>query len=162
MKNISILSLLLVLLLIACTEEKQEVTAKEESKKVLLEEPEVELATYMANMQRYLEKMYWSAKANNEPLHQFYLHELEEQMESVQEAGITEDGVNVSYNMLHYGIKSLEVYEGRVKEEGLTSYPGHFKNLINGCNACHMVSKKPFVVIKTPELNIYSSQSFEP
>lgn len=146
---------------IACQQEPKEVVKKVESK-VIHEEQELELAVSMGYLQRYLTKTYFAAQEENTQLHDFYTHELEEVMEKIQEAGIEEDGVNISYNILHYGIKSLETYESRIKEEGFKNHKEHFQNLINGCNSCHMVSKHPFIQIQVPTSNPYTSQKFTP
>lgn len=155
--------LVLALFLIACgpgTNTNSPATAK--SVKENNTPSNIELAVYMTRLQRYLEKAYWSANANNTALHEFYIHEMEETMEQVQEAGLVEDGVNISYNMLQFGIKSLETYEARVKEDGIASVPDHFQNLINGCNGCHLTSKKGFIQIQVPTVNQYNSQKFTP
>lgn len=147
----------------ACNSEEKDEKSVEIKTAVKTESNEdFELAVHMGLMQRYLEKAYFAAKASNAPLHNFYVHELEEEMEAIQKAGVMDDGINVSYNMLHYGIKSLETYESRIEEEGLANFSEHFENLINGCNSCHMVSKKPFIQIQKPSVNQYSSQKFTP
>ncbi len=154
-----------LMVIAACNQNKTDNPQTQVSQQTHTEQEEheqVELAIYMARLQRYMEKAYWSAKSNNEALHNFYIHEMEETMEHVQEAGITEDGVNISYNMLQFGLKSLETYESRIAEEGLASYPTHFQNLINGCNGCHLTSKKGMIKIQAPSVNHYSSQDFTP
>ncbi len=147
------------MVVIACTAEQTD-SVSTEKKSVEHSSEEFELAPHMANLQRYLEKMYWSAKEENELLHEFYAHEIEETMEEIHEAGVMEDGVNISYNMMSFGIKALETYEKRIEENGFSDYDNQFKNLINGCNGCHLVSKKGMIVIQAPTVNHYSSQRF--
>lgn len=148
------------LVVVACTGKE---TASDSEEKISVDHSpeEFELAPHMANLQRYLEKMYWSGKEENELLHEFYAHELEETMEEINEAGVIEDGVNISYNMMSFGIKALETYQKRIKEEGFSDFDNQFKNLINGCNGCHLVSKKGMIVIQAPSVNHYSSQRFK-
>ncbi|MGB0166840.1 MAG: hypothetical protein ACPF8V_08310 [Luteibaculum sp.] len=152
-------------LIVGCAGENGESKVNQQAEKQEIssdETEEIELAVYMARLQRYLEKAYWSAQEGNKDLHNFYVHEMEEIMEAVYESGVVDEGVNVSYNMLQYGLKSLEVYEKRIEEEGFSNYSGHFENLINGCNSCHLVSKKGMIKIQIPTVNTYSSQSFKP
>ncbi|TXC75592.1 hypothetical protein [Luteibaculum oceani] len=154
---------LFFLLLIACnTQEPKQDKTIAENKESKEKEDDYELAVHMGLLQRYLEKAYFAAEGGNDALHDFYIHEMEEEMESIQKAGVMDDGINVSYNMLHYGIKSLETYESRIEAEGLANFQGHFDNLINGCNSCHMVSKKPFIQIQKPSVNAFPSQKFTP
>src|SRR5690554_4654739 len=60
------------------------------------EEEEIELAPYMANLQRHSQKLGYSIAARNQPLAAFYLEELEEALETLQNEVPEHDGMPIA------------------------------------------------------------------
>ena len=57
-----------------------------------MESEELEVAVLMQRFQWNVNKLYFAGMANNKPLANFYLHELEESMEELAEHPIEENG----------------------------------------------------------------------
>ncbi|MGQ9863261.1 MAG: hypothetical protein ACUVRD_02085 [Bacteroidia bacterium] len=126
----------------------------------LLAEKPIELADVMAHFQRFTEKLYWSATAQNWDLAAFYLHELEEASEMAEKARITDEGFPIS-EMLHNTLapqwKPLyQTLQDRNKEAFLREY----QILLSSCNSCHRSTQKPYIRVQMPQVNPYSSQTF--
>jgi hypothetical protein len=121
---------------------------------------EFELATEMGKLQYFSNKLYFSLKGKNQPLVNFYIHEMEESFEAIEEANVIEDGVSISDNIKAYGLKGIKNFE-RFIEQSPEQFEEHYQNLINACNSCHLVSKHGFIKITVPTTPIVSNQNFE-
>lgn len=127
--------------------------------KTAIPEPEFELATAMGKLQYFSNKLYYSLKSNNKSLADFYIHEMEESFEAIEDANIVEDGIAISDNVKAYGIKGLENFE-RFLEQSPERFEEHYLNLVNACNSCHLVSKHGFIEITVPSSPVVSNQNF--
>jgi len=124
------------------------------------EAEEVEIAPYMARLQRYAQNLYYSGKAENKELASFYIHEMEEIMEELVEFGIYEDGIDISKNMSTFGIGALTGFEGNFAESNFKYFDDRYTSLISSCNACHQATGKEVIVLETPALPAPSGQVF--
>ena len=107
-------------------------------------------------------KLYYAGMAGNKALTDFYLHEMEETMEVVADAGVMEDGIDISSHMTGFGLGVLETIEKRLTPD-LSNFPEQYNQLLNGCNSCHKVSRHGFIVITVPDSTYTSfNQVFEP
>tara|TARA_R110001592_G_scaffold9723_4_gene51467 strand:+ start:23624 stop:24136 length:513 start_codon:yes stop_codon:yes gene_type:complete len=122
-------------------------------------EADFELATAMGKLQYFANKLYFSLQNENTELIEFYTHELEETMEDIEAANVIDEGVSISDNIETYGLKGLSNFE-RFMEQSPEKFEDHYSNLINACNACHMVSKHGFINITIPTLPVVSNQKF--
>lgn len=123
---------------------------------------EIELAVVMGRIQRFHQKFWLSVRAGNTELTRFYLHELEEGMEEIAEAGVMEDGIDVSANMRTYGLKVIEQLEDVLEKEGVRALEQQADLLVNSCNSCHKVSGYGMVMIQVPEDVRFPDQVFDP
>lgn len=119
-----------------------------------------ELATAMGKLQYFVNKLYFSYKNSNKPLADFYLHELEEAFEEIEEANVMDDGIHISDNIKTFGISGINNFE-RFMEDNPTMFEEHYQGLINACNACHIASKHPFINITVPTIPVSSNQEFK-
>lgn len=121
---------------------------------------EFELADVMFKLQRHFNKLWFSGMNSNWPLASFYVHELEEALEELEDARVMEEGQNISElakMMTHHIIEDIEhSLANKNREEFKNSY----HTMINACNACHVITKHEFVVIKTPEKPAFDNQVY--
>lgn len=126
-----------------------------------IDEDEIELVHYMTRIQVFHNKLYFAGMENNLRLVEFYLHEIEEEMETIAEAGIIDDDVHISDNMKNLGLEQIHSFQ---KTLGTPEY--NFKKsydlLTVTCNTCHTASKHEFIKIKTPTSLPFSNQEFKP
>lgn len=124
-------------------------------------ETELELAVYMGRLQLYANKLYFAGINENESLYKFYLHEMEEAMETIADGKVVSDnGIDISANMKAFGEQSLQVLEKKIEEEGFKNFKSHYNNLISSCNSCHKVSQKGMIVITEPKKPVFDNQDY--
>lgn len=124
------------------------------------EEEEAEIAVPMGRMQRYADKLYFSGKAENWKLAEFYLEEIDEQAEEVEEANAFEDEVSLSSlieSMLEPQIDSLSE---SVKNQDKAEFIKRYGILIETCNACHAAAHHEYISIKVPAASSITNQNY--
>jgi hypothetical protein len=126
------------------------------------EEEHLEVAVVMGRIQRFHQKFWLSARAGNTDLVKFYLHEMEEGMEEVANAGIVEEGIDVSANMRAYGLKVVEHLEEVLEKEGVEAMTAQAELLVNSCNSCHKASGYEMIRIRVPQNVDFPDQDFAP
>jgi hypothetical protein len=117
-------------------------------------EEEYDLVHAMAMLQRWSDKVYRAAAQENWPLVNFYLHELEETVEGLGEAGVVYEGVEVSRLVRQMLDPAVEGLEEAVKQSDAALFRQRYDDLIISCNQCHQVSGYAFLRITTPNLNV--------
>ncbi|MFZ5553764.1 MAG: hypothetical protein ACOZCO_11670 [Bacteroidota bacterium] len=172
MKGLSVISLLTALAaIILCFYQgsklgelrSQAEKGKKESKPVAHtaeeHEEKLELVHYMARMQVFHAKLWFAGINDNTELAKFYIHELEEEMEAIADAGVMDEGVNISKNMEIFGLTNLQILEEQMEKK--SDFKAAFEVFTSSsCNGCHISSKHPYIVIKTPESNPFFNQEF--
>jgi hypothetical protein len=119
---------------------------------------EVEIVDFMQFLLPFHEKLFWSLKAENKDLAEFYVHELGEKMLEVVKADVWREGRNLSEDMKTFGLKPLENIKNELNDS--ISVLEKYNNLTISCNSCHELHKVGFIKIKTPEINRFSNQIF--
>lgn len=126
------------------------------------EKPEhYELAAVMGSMHLYLNKLWFAGKAQNWELAQFYTHELEESLESLYEAEVIDEGIEVSKLAKVMMEQPFEAIEQSVRQEQLPAFETSYKQLINTCNQCHQSAKHGFIRLQVPQTPVFDSQLYE-
>ncbi len=110
---------------------------------------EVEVAHNMARMHLHYRKLWAGLQAGNTDLAAFYAHEIEEEMEAIEEAGIVDDGHDLSAGMRTYGLPPLKAIR-RALVEGSGDTDALFDALRKNCNACHTSSGYGYIRIAVP------------
>jgi len=123
-------------------------------------EEDFELAEPMGQMLQFMDKLYFAGKEENWELASFYLHEIEEQAESIVEADIQEGGVNLSHLVDGMLVPQVEALEQVVEGEGRIEFESAYRGLVDKCNACHEGTKHHFIRIKVPEKSMFTNQQF--
>ena len=115
------------------------------------EDHEVELAPYMARLQRFSEKLGFAIHAQNQPLAGFYLHEIEEIAEELEREVPVHDGhaiASMSKTIFHPAISRLE------EALGSGTWPERrrdYESLVQSCNGCHTAAGHDFIHILPAE-----------
>ena len=117
---------------------------------------EAGLAVLMERMQTYTHKLQLSIEARNEPLANFYMHELEETAEHVAD------------NIPHYGdapvgqltremlLPAIERLEGTVEAGEWPTSDMRFVDVIRACNACHLVTGHEYLRVAPAKTNPFA------
>ncbi len=120
------------------------------------------LVVGMSRMQGYDDKLYFAGKSGNSALVNFYLHEIEEVMEAIAEAGIVEDGHDISHYIKQMGLTTVEGLEETGILHDPTGFEQGYLTLVNACNGCHTVTDHAMIKIQTPERAAFSNQNYLP
>ena len=129
-----------------------------------------ELAYLMAYAQRYTEKLYFAGMADNAPLAQFYVHELEETFEAVEDGGYIENDWQLAELVEDLALPALTGVEQAVAAQALGPDPERARGLfaerygalVNACNVCHETTAHGFIRIVVPEASSFPTQQFAP
>lgn len=117
------------------------------------------LVAAMGYMQRYLHKLDLSVQAENARLAGYYIHELEELVEELEDAAVVYEGHQVGAltdSMLPPAIETLEnaLETGGDAEAAVGA-------LVAQCNACHVATERPWLKIERARNNPFN-QDFSP
>lgn len=143
---------------VACTESSVTTEIKSHDYDDHDDDESVNLIMLMGQLQLFMNKLYFSGINNNEPLTEFYVHEIEEVMEDIAEGNVTHEDIDISAKMESFGLAQLEVFE-RAIESG-NDFKDAYNGLVASCNACHQASKYPFIIIKEPTNMIFDNQVY--
>ncbi|MDQ3102124.1 MAG: hypothetical protein M3R08_12100 [Bacteroidota bacterium] len=113
-------------------------------------EEEIEVAIIMGRIQRFHQKFWIAARAQNAPLAQFYLHEMEEAMEEIADAQLHDDGVDISTNMRTYGLAMNKHLQTILENQGVDQLLTGSGSLVKACNSCHVASGYEMIKIRIP------------
>ena len=117
------------------------------------------LVAKMGYLQRHLHKLDLSVQAENAELAGYYIHELEELVEELAQAGVVYEGHQVgtlTESMLTPAIEALE----SALETG-DNADAAVGGLVAQCNACHVATERPWMKIERARSNPFN-QDFSP
>jgi hypothetical protein len=117
------------------------------------------LITVMQNFQYFMHKTALSLDARNQDLVDFYAHEIEENIEKVEEIEKFKQH-NIEKMIRATLVPAFERFEKSVKKNDLDKADEQFADLVAGCNNCHTQVQRPFIKIRRIDTNPYM-QSFE-
>lgn len=123
-------------------------------------EGDIEVADYMHKLQIFSAKLYFAGQEGNQELVDFYLHELEETMEILEDANVVDEGIEISRQISAFGVPAIEYFEKMLEKEGMEAFESSYENLITSCNSCHVQTKHPFIKISKPTTPPFSNQIF--
>lgn len=121
--------------------------------------PEPELAAFMANLQHHTHKLNLSIAAENPELAAFYLHEVDEVAEQVEQLFPEHDGAPVAAlveSLLHPRLRALRAALDASRWDEARS---GLADLVAGCNACHAAAGHAFIRVEVTDANPFN-QSF--
>ena len=141
----------------SCAGDEQSAATNESTK--IFTAAEVHLGEHMRDIQYYTLKLGLSLQHRNQPLANFYVHEVDEAYEELADKKIEDDGIDISAllnELLDPKLKQLQlVIEKKDTEQFIPAYQA----LIQTCNSCHREAKHEFIVIEMPQQD-YNGQSF--
>lgn len=124
-------------------------------------EPAPELAASMGDLQRFAHKLGLSLHHANQPLAQFYLHEMEETLEEISDKIPTHKGLPIKELLSTILLPPLTHLETALKrgefEQSLQIWP----SVIQSCNRCHAATEHAFIRISDIRENPFN-QDFSP
>ena len=120
----------------------------------------IELVEYMARLQYFSHKAGLSLQAKNEPLTHFYLHELEEAIEKLEEAKAY-DGYPISALVKQTLKPAFKKLEKSVEAKQLTRAQADYDAMLTACHTCHKSTAHGYIKIEKRLHNPFM-QSFEP
>jgi hypothetical protein len=118
------------------------------------------LLTLMHNMQYYGHKLGLAIDAGNSKLMGFYVHEVEEVIEAVSEIE-SYSGIAISTLLTSTLKPQFEELEAAIEVGDAARIDVAYDRFLEGCNACHTSSNRPYIVIERNRDNPYP-QRFAP
>lgn len=129
------------------------------------DEPAVELAELMGQLQLYTHKLTLSVDAQNAPLARFYLEEATHLMTQMQTLTPEYEGIPVALYLDRMGLPAAnalaEVLPAQAMDVAWASIDQATDAFIDGCNRCHAASQHGFIRIKRSADNPFL-QDFSP
>ena len=157
-----VLALLLLTQVRSARTEQRALQTEVRSLRVALPAPEaVELADVMEKLQRHSSKLYFAGKLANWPLAAFYLEELEEVVEDIARKNVLDGHINISGLMPGLILPEVEKLEAAVASQNQPVFLERYHDLTASCNACHVASNHPFVVIQEPTAPPLDNQRYD-
>lgn len=120
------------------------------------------VAPYMADLQRYAEKLYHAGENENWELAGFYSHEIEEAAEAIERGGFVEDGEPLAPLVARWLIPTVERAEEAIASGDRATFDAAYADLVAACNTCHEATEHGFVRITMPQANAFTNQDFAP
>lgn len=146
--------------LYALHRENQSLRQEVEKLSHLVEERPIELATFMAGYERFIQKLYAAGTAQNWELAAFYYEELEETAEQLEKLRITDDGIPVSAMMRLNLIEPLETLEKAIEKKDRDAFIQALGTVVSHCNSCHAAVGKAYIRFSLPQPNHPPRQLF--
>lgn len=125
-------------------------------------EEEPELARYMIRVQRWSHKVALSVRARNQPLADFYLHELEETVASIQSDVPSYEGYSIAKQTKQIFVPSLDALDAAVDAADWPVANARLREMAHSCNQCHRTTGHGFIRVRFDSLSNPFAQSFEP
>jgi hypothetical protein len=116
------------------------------------------LITVMQNFQYFMHKTALSLDARNQELVDFYAHEIEENIEAVEEIEKFKQH-NIEKMIRTTLVPAFERFEKSVKKNDLDKADEQFADMVTACNQCHTQVQRPYLKIERVDTNPYM-QSF--
>jgi hypothetical protein len=121
-----------------------------------------ELALHMSRLQRWMHKTALSVQAGNKRLAEFYLHETEETVETIQTKAPTYEGYDIKKLSDESLAPSLASLDEAVEASDWPVARERLQQVATSCNECHDATDHGFVHIQLDSLVNPYAQSFAP
>ena len=136
---------LIVLTGIGCTSGESRPTEDEDKENAHHEE--AELALHMARLQRWTQKTALALQAQNPEVADFYLHEMEESIETIQTEAPTYEGYEIADQTETFLVPSVESLDRALDDRDWSAVETRLTELAHACNQCHEATDHGFVKI---------------
>ncbi len=155
-----LLAILAVLAGVACTSNDADDPEAAEAEHD--EAHEAELALHMTRLQRWTHKTALALDARNPALADFYLHEMEESIETIQAEAPTYEGhaiADLTESML---VPSVEALDAALDDRDWDAVDDRIGALARSCNQCHTATDHGFVNVDLEDVPNPYPQDFSP
>ena len=120
---------------------------------------EPELADYMSHLQHHTHKLTLSVEAENDALAEFYLHEVGEVAEQIEQLFPEHDGIPVATLARELLDPQLAALDSALEASRWDAAKSGIDSLIDACNACHAATGHAFIRVERTNANPFN-QSF--
>jgi hypothetical protein len=117
-------------------------------------EHDLELVGWMTRLQYFTHKLGLSVSAENRALQGYYIHEVEEVIEKIEDIGDM-DGIEIGKLVKVKLVPAFEALEGAVEVGDQARVTGAYDALIAACNDCHQAANRPYLHIERRTDNPY-------
>jgi len=156
-------SLLPVLILSACAPPAEEPAPHlQELREELVERFTPGLHTLMVDLGIRHASLWFAGDAENWPLADYMVHELEELVEDIEELHPVYREVQVAALLGEMTHPAVEALEDAVEEEDRAAFVEAYDRLTAACNACHTASDRAALVIQRPTAPPLTNLRFSP
>jgi hypothetical protein len=108
------------------------------------------LHSLMMELQHRHATLWFAGEAENWALADYYLHELEELIEDIEELHPEYRGVPVAELLGEMTLPAVEALEDAVDDGDLAGFRVAYDQLTTACNACHIASDRAALVMQRP------------
>jgi tetrahydromethanopterin S-methyltransferase subunit G len=142
-------------LFVGCSDDQPSQHSAEEH-----EDDHAELAQYMARLQRWTHKTALAVQAQNPELSEFYLHEMEESIETIRTEVPQYEGHEIGPLMTEQLGPSVEALDQAVEARNWSAIEARLQDLERSCNQCHESTEHGFVKIDLQDVPNPYTQDF--
>jgi hypothetical protein len=160
--SLSVLTGLALFLLASGCNEKKTPDAQVEARLKALEAGAPGMGTVMSGVQLHFAKLYFAGKAQNWPLAEFELHEVEENMDRGVALRPEEHGTNLAGLNDAFKQTQLAALRTATQNKDWSAFQSAYTEAVGVCNGCHEETARPFIVITVPAAPPVPNQQWEP
>lgn len=122
-----------------------------------------ELAAMMAEVQRYSAKLGYAINARNQPLAEFYMHEVDESLQRIRDEVPEYEGQRIADNIRLMIEPTVNQLDDTLHENGdWSQIDQQYGSLIDACNTCHTATQHAYIHITVPTGDPPYNQQFAP
>ncbi len=119
------------------------------------------VGTIMSGVQLHFAKLYFAGKAQNWPLAEFELHEVEENLDKAVELRPEENGTNLVGLKDGFKQTQLAALGTAAQHKDWSAFQSAYTEGIGVCNGCHEETTRPFIIITVPAVPPVPNQQWE-
>ena len=112
---------------------------------------------FMSNIQTHHAKLWFAGQNNNWKLADFEVHEIMEAVDDIQKYQ-TERKESQMIGIINPSLDSVKI---AIEQKNHKLFKSSYTLLTKTCNNCHHEANFEFIVIKTPDMQVFSNQLFK-
>lgn len=116
----------------------------------------------MVNLGTRHASLWFAGEAENWPLADYRVHELEELVEEIEERHPVYREVQVAHLLGEMTTPATEALENAVEEEDRAAFQQAYDELTSACNACHIASDRAAIAIQRPTAPPFTNLRYRP
>ncbi len=120
------------------------------------------LHTLMVDLGMRHASLWFAGEAENWPLADYMVHELEELVEEIEELHPVYRDVQVAELLREMTTPAVEALETAVDDENLQDFERAYDDLTTACNACHIASDRAAIVMERPTSPPFTNLRYRP